>query len=272
MGDSTDSASQISTVETPVLIVGAGPAGGSLACFLSHPPYSVTGLLITNAPSTSQTPRAHITNPAAFECLRDIGLEDVCLAQATSGKNMVHTRWCHDMTGEEYARIYSWGNDPKRYAEYEGYTPCKHVDLPQTLFEPILLNRAGSQGWNIRFSTSFLSFETQHDGTIRTRVRDEITKAEYFIHSKYMYGCDGAKSQILRQLDLPLMKKPGQGLALNVLVNIDLSKYLEARVGNLHWVFQPENEYPDFAWTGIIRMVKAWDEYATPLRSSTKCR
>lgn len=27
---------------------------------------------------------------------------------------MIHTRWCHSMAGEEYARIHSWGNDPKR--------------------------------------------------------------------------------------------------------------------------------------------------------------
>lgn len=27
---------------------------------------------------------------------------------------MLHTRWCHSMAGEEYARVYSWGNDPVR--------------------------------------------------------------------------------------------------------------------------------------------------------------
>lgn len=27
---------------------------------------------------------------------------------------MIHTRWCHSMAGEEYARIHSWGHDPKR--------------------------------------------------------------------------------------------------------------------------------------------------------------
>lgn len=27
---------------------------------------------------------------------------------------MIHTRWSNSFAGEEYARIYSWGNDPKR--------------------------------------------------------------------------------------------------------------------------------------------------------------
>ncbi|KIX09723.1 uncharacterized protein Z518_00804 [Rhinocladiella mackenziei CBS 650.93] len=248
-------------IETPLLIAGAGPAGASLACFLSYPPYSMTGIMISAAPSTSQTPRAHITNPAAFECLRDIDLEQACLAQSVEGDCMIHTRWCHDMTGEEYGRIYSWGNDPKRRGEYEAATPCHHVDLPQTVFEPILVQRASAQGWDVRFRTSIVDFKTEDDGKILSRVRDGLTEAEYFIRSDYLFGCDGARSQVLRELEIPLVKKPGQGLALNVLVKVDLSDYVEARKGNLHWVFQPEKEYPDFAWSGLIRMVKPWHEW-----------
>lgn len=26
---------------------------------------------------------------------------------------MEHTRWCHSMVGEEYARVYSWGHHPE---------------------------------------------------------------------------------------------------------------------------------------------------------------
>lgn len=248
-------------IDTPLLIVGAGPAGASLACFLSHPPYSMTGLLISAAPTTSQTPRAHITNPACFECLRDIGLEERAISLATDGDNMVHTRWCHDMTGEEYARIYSWGNDPKRRGEYDGHTPCRHVDLPQTEFEPILVQRATAEGWDVRFRTRFLSFQRQDDGLIVSRLVDDLTGTEYSVRSKYLFGADGGRSQVIRELGIPLIKKPGQGLAMNVLVNVDMTDFVDARKGNLHWVFQPEQEYDDFAWSGLIRMVKPWHEW-----------
>ena len=146
------------SVTTDFLIAGAGPAGASLACFLSRDPYNLTGIMISNQPTTSQQPRAHITNPAALECLRDIGLDEECCARATTGENMLHTRWCHSMTGEEYARIPSWGNDPDRKGDYEGATPCSHVDLPQTEFEPIICRRAAEEGWQVRFSTTFLTF------------------------------------------------------------------------------------------------------------------
>jgi len=71
-------------------------------------------MMLAATPSTADTPRAHITNMAALECLRDIGLEEECLRVAVKGDCMQHTRWCHSMAGEEFARLYSWGNDPAR--------------------------------------------------------------------------------------------------------------------------------------------------------------
>ena len=95
-------------------------------------------------------------------------------------------------------------------------------------------------------------------------VRDDLTKHTYAIHSKYLFGCDGARSQILRELAIPLIKKPGQGLAVNVLVKVDLTPYVQTRVGNLHWMFTPELEGVDFGWVCIARMVKPWTEYVLP--------
>ncbi len=98
------------------------------------------------------------------------------------------------------------------------------------------------------------------DGTIISTVQDNLTKHTYQIRSKYLFGCDGARSQVLRQLKIPLNKKPGQGLAINVLVKVNLEHVVENRMGNLHWVMQPDGELPNFGWTAIVRMVKPWSE------------
>ncbi|TVY36253.1 2,4-dichlorophenol 6-monooxygenase [Lachnellula subtilissima] len=246
-------------IETELLIIGAGPAGAALACFLAQ--HGLKGIMLAATPSTADTPRAHITNMAALECLRDIGLEEECVRVAVKGDCMQHTRWCWSMAGEEYARMYSWGNDPARAGDYDAASPCSHVDIPQTVLEPILVHHATHNGFSCRFDTTFLSFERKPNGTILSKVRDNLTEHTYEIRSKYLFGCDGARSQVLRQLQIPLVKKPGQGLATNVLVKVDLEHVVENRMGNLHWVMQPDVERPAFGWTAIVRMVKPWNEW-----------
>ncbi|CZR65570.1 related to phenol 2-monooxygenase [Phialocephala subalpina] len=246
-------------LETDLLIIGAGPAGASLACFLGH--YGLKGIILAATPSTADTPRAHITNMAALECLRDIGLEEECMKAAVKGDSMQHTRWCRSMAGEEFARIYSWGNDPRRRGDYNAASPCTHIDIPQTVLEPILIQHATHNGFNCRFDTTFLYFERESPSSIISKVRDNLTKQLFKVRSKYLLGCDGARSQVLRQLKIPLVKKPGQGLATNVLVKVDLGHVIGNRMGNLHWVMRPDEEQLPFGWTAIARMVKPWTEW-----------
>ncbi|KAF4538062.1 Monooxygenase FAD-binding protein [Lasiodiplodia theobromae] len=246
-------------IEVETLIIGAGPAGAALACFLAS--HGIKGLMVSRAPTNADTPRAHITNAAALECLRDIGLEDSIHNLSTKNeKFMMHTRWCYTMAGREYARIYSWGNDPARKGDYERASPCKHVDLPQTLLEPVLVRHAALNGITCRFDTEFVSFVDEGTHVVTT-LRDRLTGGTYAVKSRFLFGADGARSRVQQQLDLPLVKKPQQGLAINVLVKTDLSHLMESRPGNLHWVFQPEKEHPAFAWQAIVRMVKPWTEW-----------
>ncbi|POR38182.1 Uncharacterized protein TPAR_01611 [Tolypocladium paradoxum] len=141
-------------------------------------------------------------------------------------------------------------------------SPCSPTDLPQTLLEPILIRHATHNGFKVRFDTTFLSF-TQDDETkfITVTLRDKLSNYEYTVRTKYLFGADGAQSQVVKQLNLPMNRKPGQGVAINVLVKADLSHLVESRQGNLHWVMQPDKEHPEFGWMGIVRMVKAWDEW-----------
>ncbi|EHK25592.1 uncharacterized protein TRIVIDRAFT_189361 [Trichoderma virens Gv29-8] len=259
------------TARSSFLIVGAGPAGAALACFLAS--YGLKGIMISAAPGTANTPRAHIMNMAALECLRDIGLDKEMLRVASDGDSMVHTRWCHSMAGEEYARIHSWGHGPTRKGEYEMASPCDPVDLPQTELEPILVRSATLGGFKTRFDTTLLRFDggLEGDGPITATVKDNISGQEYQIRTKYLFGADGARSQVIKQLDLPLSAKPGQGMAINVLVRADLSHLIKHRRGNLHWVVQPDREHPAFGWQGIVRMVKPWDEWMFILLPNPDC-
>ncbi|PIG84838.1 hypothetical protein AARAC_001318 [Aspergillus arachidicola] len=246
-------------LEVDYLIVGTGPAGASLGCFLAY--HGMKGLMINSASSTADTPRAHITNMAALECLRDIGLEEELMRVGNAEGAMQHTRWCYSMAGEEFARVYSWGADPRRKGDYELASPCLPIDLPQTLLEPILARHAAQRGVNTRFNTSFVEFTEDDSGYISSKLYDELLGTHYTVRSKYLFGADGARSRIMKQLQIPLIAKPGKGVAINVLVKADLTNLMKHRMGNLHFIFQPDRPHPLFGWLCIARMVKPWHEW-----------
>lgn len=70
-------------VETDLLVVGAGPAGASLSSFLAR--YGLNGIMISSAPGTADTPRAHLVNLSALDAMRDIGLQDECYRLGKQG-------------------------------------------------------------------------------------------------------------------------------------------------------------------------------------------
>jgi flavin-dependent dehydrogenase len=128
--------------------------------------------------------------------------------------------------------------------------------------EPILVHHALLNGFTSRFNTTFISFEREPSGHIVSKVQDNLTKQTYHIGSKYLFRADGARSQVLRQLQIPLIKRPGQGLAINIMAKVDILDYVENRMGNLHWIIQPGEEFPAWGLWAVVRIVKPWNEYA----------
>ncbi|KAK3988995.1 FAD binding domain-containing protein [Cladorrhinum sp. PSN332] len=247
-------------IETDFLIVGAGPAGASLACFLAS--YGLKGTVIASAAGTADTPRAHITNAATIECFRDLGIEDEVMKLAIAEENISHVRWAQSMAGEEYARVFAFGQGPERQGDYRKASPCKHVDIPQTLLEPILIRYATTHGFKVRFDTALVDFEENPDGKIVATVEDSLANLSYQISTKYLFGADGGRSTVVKKLGLPLTVGQGGGTMINVLVKADLSHLMGNRKGDLHWVLQPGRDESDgLNSMCCVRMIKPWHEW-----------
>jgi 2,4-dichlorophenol 6-monooxygenase len=244
-------------LETDVLVIGSGPAGGSAALALST--YGVDNVMVTKYRWTANTPRSHITNQRTIEILRDLGLEQPVLDQGVPNELMGDTVFCTSLAGEELSRLHTWGTHPARRADYELASPCSHVDLPQTYFEPILLRAAAERGTRVRFDTEFLSFEQDADG-VTALVQDRVGGDTYEIRARYLIGADGGRSVVARQLELPFEGQADVAGSMNIVFEADLSHLVAHRPSVLYWVLQPGSNIGGIGM-GLVRMVRPWNEW-----------
>ncbi|KIW31516.1 uncharacterized protein PV07_03161 [Cladophialophora immunda] len=244
-------------VETDCLIVGAGPAGASLACFLIN--YGLRVMVISDAPGTTATPRAHLINMAGLECMRDLGLEEECLRLGNRGDALDSIRWCYSITGVEYGRIHAWGAGPAKMGEVADVSPCASLDLPQTYLEPILVRYATTHGVKCLFNTCFAEVDQDARGCVTTAV-NKVLGQKFKIRSRYVFGCDGARSPVAAQIGLSYNVQPSGGVAYNILFNADLSDIMKHQTGHLHWIMQPDTEL-EHGIAPVLRMVKPWHQW-----------
>lgn len=244
-------------METDVLVVGSGPAGGAAALALST--LGVPNVMITKYRWTANTPRAHITNQRAMEIFRDLGIEPQVLAEATPHALVGDTVFCTSIAGEEIGRIRTWGTHPAREADYQLASPCLICDIPQTYLEPILVKNATARGTQSRFSTEYLSHAQDADG-VTTTVRDRLTGMTYDVRSKYLIGADGARSLVAEHLGLPYEGKMDIAGSMNITFKADMSAYVENRPSVLYWVIQPGSDVGGIG-AGLVRMVRPWNEW-----------
>jgi 2,4-dichlorophenol 6-monooxygenase len=243
--------------ETDVLIIGSGPAGGAASLFLSS--YGVDNVVLTRYRWTANTPRAHITNQRTVELMRDMGIEDEITGKGTSHELMGQTAFCTSLAGEEIGRIRTWGTHPQRLADYTEASPTLPCDLPQTLFEPILVSTAASRGARVRFDTEYLSLEQDADG-VTAKVRDRLSGSEYEIRAKYLIGADGGRSKVAQDIGLPMAGSMDIEGSMNIVFEADLSKYVAHRPSVLYWVLQPGAQIGGIG-AGLVRMVRPWNEW-----------
>ncbi|MFY2791516.1 FAD-dependent oxidoreductase [Rhodococcus sp. MALMAid1271] len=246
-----------SVVETDVLIVGSGPAGGSAALLLST--LGIPNIMITKYRWTANTPRAHITNQRTMEIFRDLGIAEQVLAEATPHELIGDTVFCTSIAGEEIGRIRTWGTGADREADYRLASPCSTVDIPQTFLEPILVKNATMRGTHAQFSTEYLSHVQDADG-VDVSVVDRLTGNHYTIRAKYLIGADGARSAVAADIDLPYHGAMDVAGSMNITFKADIAEYVGHRPSVLYWVIQPGSNVGGIG-AGLVRMVRPWNEW-----------
>lgn len=224
------------TIEVPILIVGAGPAG--LALSLSLARYGVEHLLVERHQGTAHTPRAHIINQRTVEILRHLGVSDRFHAVATPQHLMTNNVWATSLSGLEVARSETWGTSADRAGDYAKASPEPMANCPQTVLEPMLLEATRDAGSDVRFGLEFVEFVQDATGVTST-LRHRDTGDEVTVRSTYLVGADGARSKMLGQAGLSVDGPDDLARAANVWFRADLSRYFEHRPGVLTWNVAP---------------------------------
>jgi len=243
--------------DADVLVVGTGPMGATTALALATAGVSV--LAISRGNWLADSPRAHVTNLRTMEVLRALGIEERALAAATPWELMGDTTFTTSLAGTEIARIASFGLGPRRYGEYRAASPCTMADLPQPLFEPLLVDAAASRGAVFAFNTLYRSHR-QDDTGVTVELEDRTTGAISHRRVRYLVGADGARSRVAEDAGITLEGEMRRGGTVYAQFRGDLSSHMAHRSSILTWIVNETAAVGEIG-LGLLRAVRPWDRW-----------
>jgi putative polyketide hydroxylase len=183
------------TIQTPVLVIGAGPAGLVTSLTLAH--HGVESLLVEKHPGTSIYPRATAVSTRTMEIFRGLGVEPAVRASSVDAKPLMHIS--PTLTGPT-VRVMQLGFPTAE--EAAAASPTSAVISPQDHVEPVLVARIRELGLtDLRFATELVSFEQEAHG-VTAIVRDVRNGEETRVEARYLVGADGGRSQVRETLGI----------------------------------------------------------------------
>jgi 2-polyprenyl-6-methoxyphenol hydroxylase-like FAD-dependent oxidoreductase len=222
----------VSDLEVPVLIVGGSLVGLSAGLLLAH--HGVRSLVIERHSGTAIHPRAAHATQRTMEIFRSVGLETAIRERSAEqfvqdgGVVEVET-----LTGGATRQFIADLN-----AGVRDVSPCERVFLSQSSLEPLIRERAGELGADIRFSTEVVSVNEGPDG-VTTLLRDRASGATSTVHSQYLIAADGAHSGVRRGLGIAMQGRPPFSRSVTIYFRADLRALLAGRRWAVVYVRNP---------------------------------
>ncbi|MFZ0903860.1 MAG: FAD-dependent monooxygenase [Mycobacterium sp.] len=196
-----------SAEEVPVVVVGGGPVGLTLALTLAQ--YGVAAILVERNPSTTTHPKMDITNGRSMELFRHLGVADELRKVAVPEDHPFDVSWVTNLDGWELARFRYPTPDQRRAHIREcddgtmALEPAMRVS--QALLEPALKNILETRApqIDIRFGWALETFAQDADG-VDAVIRCSATGETRAIRAQFLAGCDGAGSIVRTGLGIGL--------------------------------------------------------------------
>lgn len=211
----TDMASP--TVETDVLVVGAGPAGLTMANVLGQG--GVRTLLVERDPGLSEIPKALLADDEFFRLLATLGLRDPVSAHGVFPISF------------DYYSPMGWKVGHVE-ASFTDHHYSRRTATFQPEFEKILLDGAlAHPGVEARFSSVLVDFTQDAEGVNATL---DTPGGPVQVRARWMVAADGSHSAVRKGLDIPfdeVVKFGDRHIVVDVLDDPDASKVALTKLG-----------------------------------------
>jgi putative polyketide hydroxylase len=177
------------SLNVPVLVVGAGPAG--LAAAIGVARQGIECLVVERRAEPSAHPRATVVSTRSMELLRAMGLEDRMVA---GGVEVEWLMWvCETLSRVGDGRGVEVGLPTRAQAAL--ISPTEPLCAPQPHLEGVLREHLRSfPSARIETAAAVIGLDDGPKG-VRVRIRD-ATARERVVSAGYVVGADGAKSTV----------------------------------------------------------------------------
>jgi 2-polyprenyl-6-methoxyphenol hydroxylase-like FAD-dependent oxidoreductase len=174
----------------PVLVVGAGPTGLTVANELAR--HGITPRVIDRAVAPATTSRALVVQPRTLEIFDDLGVVEQAIAAGnpamrltiTFAKSNVDLDFAGQLTG------------PQNHTAYPALRTLSQQDT-----ERILTDLLSSQGVEVERGLALTDL-TQDDDAVTVSLRGEDGSIET-VRYRWVIGCDGAHSAVRKAAGIP---------------------------------------------------------------------
>ncbi len=200
------------SIDTDVLIIGAGPVG--LAAAIELGLRGIRVLLIERNARVGFAPRAKTSNVRTRTHLRRWGIADALAAEAPFGIDYPNEMvFVTRLAGHELARFSDAFNaSPERSELYPEHAQW----VPQYTLEKVMLAKARSlPGVEVRFDTSFVSATQDEEGV--NAILQPSAGEVLSITARYLIGADGARSKVRDLIGAKMVGRSGLSYHYNII-------------------------------------------------------
>jgi 2-polyprenyl-6-methoxyphenol hydroxylase-like FAD-dependent oxidoreductase len=173
--------------ETQVLIVGAGPTGLALALFMAKA--GVKPMIIDKNSGPGQASRAMGVQARTLEFYRQLGFADEIVDRGIKIEEL-RLRTQEHVISRVPMKDFGDGLSPYPFL----------LSFPQDEHERLLVEKLSTAGIEVQWNTALSDLEDMHDYVRVTLTRGDGNLQDY--SALYVVGCDGAHSEVRRDLGL----------------------------------------------------------------------